>query len=82
MKTGAQRFVPIVAMLCSIANAHTRTPFAGLVSTRVQNACAMIQQGKTSRTKPEDTRFGVVIGVVRAYQSPFFPANKGNREIG
>ena len=28
------------------------------------------------------TPFGVVIGVVGAYQSPFFPVNKGNREIG
>ena len=28
------------------------------------------------------TPFGVVIGVVGGYKYPFFPVNKGNREIG
>ena len=82
MKSGAQRFVPIVATLCSIANAHTRTPFAGFVSTLVQNACAMIQQGKTSISKTKNTHFGVVIGVVDALKHHYSPVNKGKRGVG
>lgn len=82
IRNGAARFALFDQTLFFTVSVPMRTQFAELVSTRVQSVCAMIQQGKTSRTETKNTHFGVVIGVVGELNCPYSPVNKGNKRIG
>jgi hypothetical protein len=82
IRNGAARFALFDQTLFFTVSVPMRTQFAELVSTRVQSVCAMIQQGKTSKTRIKNTHFGVVIGVVEALKQPYSPVNKGNKRIG